>query len=196
MSETVKIKIAKIGRKEFPSKFKEGETYNITTIQDELTGRKGAAMGKWADAWKVGETIEGVWEKRTYKDKDGFEQESWNIKNPEQKPAGKGSGSWAPKKPTLVDAYQIAAALSPILFRDKKIKLDDITKLADEIMKRLNAATPAVDAQKPAGKDVDLNKEETVAKKPETKKKDDDFEVDEEETSSKSEDDEDEEDIF
>ena len=81
MSETVKIKIAKIGRKEMPSKFKEGETYSITTILDEISGRKGAAMGKFADGWKIGDTVEGIWEKRTWKDKDGFAQESWNIKS-------------------------------------------------------------------------------------------------------------------
>lgn len=175
MSEVVKIKVAKVGRKEMPSKFKEGETYNITTILDEISGRKGAAMGAFADSWKVGDTVEGIWEERKYTDKDGFEQKSWNIKNPVASKGGKGAmGQWGPRKPTLVDAYQIAAALAPVVYREKKsIKFDDIVKLADEVMKKLGAAVPA-EAKKAEGKDVDLNKEE---KKSDKKEEADDFDV-------------------
>src|SRR3972149_10658841 len=172
MSETVKIKIAKIGRKEMPSKFKEGETYSITTILDEISGRKGAAMGKFADGWKIGDTVEGIWEKRTWKDKDGFAQESWNIKNPNATTGGKG-GSWGPRKATIVDSYTVAAALAPILFKDKKtVKLDDISALADALMKKFGAV---VSEKKAEGADVDLNKEE--GKKNTVKKDDTDFEV-------------------
>jgi len=164
MADTVKIKIAKLTTKVMPSKFKEGETYNMTTVLDEISGRKGTAMGAFADAWKVGDTVDGIWEKRTYKDKDGFDQESWNIKNPAPKVYGGQSGTWAPKKPTIVDAYTIAVALVPVFFKDKKVKLDDVARLADEVMKKLVATAPA-DAAKPAGKDVDLNKEEVSAPK-------------------------------
>jgi len=197
MSDTVKIKIAKVGRKEMPSKFKEGETYNITNILDEISGRKGAAMGAFADSWKVGDTVEGIWEKRTWKDKDGFEQESWNIKNPNKKEfRGGGGGNWGPRKPNIIDAYMVAATLAPIIFKDKKVKLDDIAKLAEEVLKRLNAATPAADTKKAEGKDVDLDKEETPKKK--ATKKDADFDVEEEpKSTNKSEDeDEDEDDPF
>jgi len=176
MSETVKIKIAKIGRKEMPSKFKEGETYSITTILDEISGRKGAAMGKFADGWKIGDTVEGIWEKRTWKDKDGFAQESWNIKNPNATVGGKG-GTWGPRKATIVDSYTVAAALAPILFKDKKIvKLDDISALADALMKKFGANISESE-KKAVGADVDLNKEEVQTKKNPVKKEDTDFEV-------------------
>ena len=175
MSETVKIKIAKIGRKEMPSKFKEGETYSITTVLDEVSGRKGAAMGKFADGWKIGDTVEGIWEKRTWKDKDGFAQESWNIKNPNATTGGKG-GSWGPRKATIVDSYTVAAALAPILFKDKKtIKLDDISALADALMKKFGASVSESE-KKAVGADVDLNKEEVQTKK-DVVKKDSDFDV-------------------
>ena len=176
MSETVKIKIAKIGRKEMPSKVKEGETYSITTILDEISGRKGAAMGKFADGWKIGDTVEGIWEKRTWKDKDGFAQESWNIKNPNATVGGKG-GTWGPRKATIVDSYTVAAALAPILFKDKKIvKLDDISALADALMKKFGANISESE-KKAVGADVDLNKEEVQTKKNPVKKEDTDFEV-------------------
>lgn len=201
MSDVVKIKIKKIGRKQMPSKFKEGETYNITTVLDEISGRKGAAMGQFADSWKVGDEVDGIWEKKTWKDKDGFEQENWNIKNPvkkEFKGGGGGGSTWAPKKPSIVDAYTVAAVLAPVLFKDKKIKLDDISKLADELMKRFSASTPTTDTSKDTVAEIDLDKEEKAkpAAKP-AKKADDDFDVDETTTEkpATSEDD-DEEDIF
>lgn len=178
------------------SKFKEGETYNITNILDEISGRKGAAMGAWADGWKVGDTVEAIWEKRTWKDKDGFEQESWNLKNPNANKGGRGGGSsWGPRKATIMDAYQIAATLAPLLYKDKKsLKFDDIVKLADEVMKKIGAAA-APDTKKAEGKDVDLNKEEAPKKK--AAKADDDFEVKEETTkTSDDESEDDEEDIF
>ena len=158
-----------------PSKFKEGETYSITTVLDEVSGRKGAAMGKFADGWKIGDTVEGIWEKRTWKDKDGFAQESWNIKNPNATTGGKG-GSWGPRKATIVDSYTVAAALAPILFKDKKtIKLDDISALADALMKKFGASVSESE-KKAVGADVDLNKEEVQTKK-DVVKKDSDFDV-------------------
>lgn len=186
--DKVNIKITKVGRKQMPSKFKEGETYNITTVMDEITGRKGVAMGAWSDGWKVGDTVEGIWEEKKYTDKDGFEQKSWNIKNPEKKEFK--AGSYGPRKATLVDAYTIAAALAPILFKDKKsLKFADIVTLAENVMKKLEVAPAAALAEKVAT--VDLDVEEKAGKK-ETLKKDDDFEVD-----AKTQDDvDDDEDIF
>lgn len=183
MSESVKIKITKLGRKEFPSKFKEGETYNITTILDEISGRKGSAIGKFADNWKIGDTVDGIWEKRIYKDKDGFEKEDWNIKDPNKKEFKGGGGNWGPKKPSIVDAYNLAVSLVPFLFKDKTITLEKVSKLADEIFKKLSS-TVNPDTKKAEGKDVDLNKEEPVKKKEE----DSDF--------SSSETDEDDDEIF
>lgn len=165
MSDIVKIKISKIGRKQMPSKFKEGETYNITTIMDEITGRKGVAMGTFADSWKVGDTVEGIWEEKKYTDKDGFEQKSWNIKNPNKKEFKAGS-SFGPRKATLVDAYTIAALLAPVLYKDKKtLKFSDIAKLADEVMKKVEVVPAAPAAEKV--KTVDLDKEEKTGKKEE-----------------------------
>lgn len=197
MSDITKIKIAKVGRKEMPSKFKEGETYSITTILDEISGRKGTGIGKFSDSWKVGDTIEGIWEKRVWKDKDGFEQESWNIKNPNATPAGGKGGTWGPRKATLVDAYTVAAALAPVLFKDKKtIKLDDISALADALMKKFGSSTEPAE-KKAEGVDVDLNKEGIAAKKTTVVKEDSDFEVKgtTEKTAEDTEE-EDEEDIF
>ena len=188
MSEAVNIKIAKVGRKQMPSKFKEGDTYNITTIMDEITGRKGVAMGTFADSWKIGDTVQGIWEEKKYTDKDGFEQKSWNIKNPEQKKFTGGS-SYGPRKATLVDAYTIAATLAPLLFKDKKtLKFSDISKLADEVMKKIETA-PATPAAAPA-KVVDLDEEEKIGKK--KLAADEDFEVAEKPVA----DDDDDEDIF
>lgn len=190
--DKVKIKISKVGRKQMPSKFKEGETYNITTVMDEITGRKGQAMGAWSDVWKVGDIVEGIWEEKKYTDKDGFEQKSWKITNPDKKEF-KGGGSYGPRKATLVDAYTIAALLAPLLYKDKKIlKFEDIAKLADEIMKKVEVipATPAATAEKV--KTVDLDKEEKAGKKEETVDKD--FDVDT--IPAKGEDDVDDEDIF
>mgnify|MGYP000879891149 FL=1 len=175
MSEVVNIKIAKIGRKEMPSKFKEGATYNITTVMDEISGRKGAAMGVFADNWKVGDIVKGIWEEKKYIDKDGFEQKSWNIKNPEQKKFT--SGSYGPRKATLVDAYTIAATLAPSLFKDKKtLKFSDISKLADEIMKKLETAPATTETENAKNvKTVDLDEEEKTGKS--KAEKDDDFDV-------------------
>lgn len=197
MSDVTKIKIAKVGRKEMPSKFKEGETYSITTILDEISGRKGTGIGKFSDGWKVGDTVEGIWEKRMWKDKDGFEQESWNIKNPNAAPMGGKSGTWGPRKATLVDAYTVAAALAPILFKEKKtVKLDDISALADALMKKFGSSTAPAE-KKAEGVDVDLSKEDTLAKKKTVVKEDGDFEVaGTAEKAAEETEEEDEEDIF
>ncbi len=146
-----KIKIIKLGRKQQPSKFKPGEMYSITTIMDEKN-RKLAAMGKWAEDWKVGDVVEAEIEEKKWTDKDGFEQVSLNVKNPNQKPFTPGGGRsfFNPK----ITAYQLAATLAPILFGDKKkITLKDIDELAEELKKRIEVApqpSEAVEAKKSA----------------------------------------------
>ncbi|MFA5174609.1 MAG: hypothetical protein WC438_05505 [Candidatus Pacearchaeota archaeon] len=153
-----KITIVKIGRKEQPSKFKPGETYNITTVLDEK-GRKLVAMGGWADAWKIGDVIEVEINEKTWKDKEGFDQVSLNLTNPNKKPWTGGQGGAVVN--TTIISYQIAAQLSSILFADskKKIKLDDISALADEIKKRISVAAPAEKI-----KEIDVDKQDAPAK--------------------------------
>jgi len=129
-----KIKIIKLGRKQQPSKFKPGETYSITTVMDDKN-RKLAAMGKWAEDWKIGDVIEAEIEEKKWTDKDGFEQISLNIKNPKPFTPGAGRGFFNPK----ITAYQLAAALAPLFFKDskKKITLKDIDELAEELKNRI-----------------------------------------------------------
>lgn len=144
MSE--KIKIVKIGRKQQPSKFKPGETYNITTLMDEQN-RKLVAMGRWADNWKIGDVIEANIEEKKWTDKDGFEQISLNLKNPEQKPFTPFGGGQ--KTNPIVIAYQLAASLAPLFFGDKKkITLADVDKLAEELKKRIDVPTTTEEVKK------------------------------------------------
>lgn len=174
MSTAVKIQIEKLGRKSMPSKYKEGDTYSITTIKDSITGRKGSAIGGWADNWKEGDSVEAIWSPREFTDKDGFTQKTWSLENPNKNTK---TGSWGPKKPTLVDAYMIAAALAPVLFKEGKVNLDKITKLADEVFKKISGTV----ASSTGVTDIDVSESEKspVTKKP-TKKVDSDFDVEDE----------------
>jgi hypothetical protein len=144
MSKTEQIKIVQIGRKQLPSKFKPGETFTITTVMDDKN-RKLAALGQWSEGWKEGDTIEGIIEEKQWTDKDGFQQTSLNIKNPNQQtfvpyPA---PAAQTATNPSLV-FYEIAAQLAPLLFKDKKgVKLDDIDKLVAELKKRIEGNTSA-----------------------------------------------------
>jgi len=165
-----KITIVKIGRKAQPSKFKPGETYNITTVMDDKN-RKLVAMGAWADGWKIGDIIEVEVSEKKWTDKDGFEQTSLNIANPNKKPwTGGGSGA----NPTIA-SWQIAAQLAPLFYADakKKVKLDDIASLADEIKKRISI--PEASTEKV--KEIDVTKEEKATTN--VKAKDTDFDEDE-----------------
>ena len=171
MSETVKIKIAKVGKKQQPSKFKPGETYTIATIMDEITGRKASAFGGWTDNWKVGDEIDVVWKENNWTDKDGFEQKGWNLDDPNKKPytGPKGGYAAATAKPSIVDAYMIAATLAPVLYANKKVvKFEDIVKIVDAVKVKLDAVTPVVAAaaapvaEKVKSIDVDTEKVPTT----------------------------------
>ena len=169
MSETVKIKVSQIGRKQQPSKFKPGDTYTIATIMDELTGRKASAFGKWTDEWVIGGEYNAVWKENNWTDKDGFEQKGWNLENPDKKEwtGGQGGGFAAAAKPSIIDAYAIAATLAPVLYATKKtaIKFEDVVKIADALKAKFDEATPAPAA--PAAESVakiDVDKEEITEK--------------------------------
>lgn len=165
MSDDKKIErvvIAKIGRKEMPSKFREGETYTMTNIQTE-DGRVMTTFTDWAKTWKVGDAIEGIITSSTYKNKQGFDEESIRIADPSL--ADKKKGAWsggarAGGVPRIVDAYKIAAQLAPVLYAGKTgVKLDDISALANEIKKRIDAgagtpSAPAAPVAKPAPQEV------------------------------------------
>lgn len=166
MSETTKIKISQIARKQQPSKFKPGETYTIATIVDEITGRKASAFGVWTDDWKVGGEPEVIWKENKYTDKDGFEQKGWNLENPNKKVYTGPRGGGFAAKPSIVDAYAIAATLAPVLYAGKKaIKFEDVVKIADALKTKFDEALPAPAA--PAAEEVkkiDVDKEEIADK--------------------------------
>jgi len=170
MSETVKIKISQIGRKQQPSKFKPGDTYTIATIMDELTGRKASAFGKWTDGWTVGSEQEVIWKENNYTDKDGFEQKGWNLENPDKKEyTGPRGGFGAAPKPSIIDAYAIAATLAPVLYANKKtaVKFEDIVKIADALKAKFDEAIPAAAQTTEATEEVkkiDVDKEEITQK--------------------------------
>ena len=157
MSE--KIKIVKIGIKQNPSKYKPGETYSIVTVMDEQN-RKLTAMGKWAEGWKVGDTIDAIVEEKKWTDRDGFEQTGLSLKNPTPSTFNKGY-----QKNTLVDAYHIAAALVPALYgTTKKVKMEEIDKLAEYVKNKLDANAPIATPAAPAKENVPVaNVNETSA---------------------------------
>ena len=139
--ETVDIKIATLSKKEMAGQY---GPYNLISILDEVSGRNGAASGKWTDSWKVGDIINGQWSLRKYTDKNGTERMSWDIKNPTPSTyTGNKSGNYAPKKPNIVDAYTVAAMLAPVMFKDSKFKLESFVKLADKIKENFDKATPS-----------------------------------------------------
>ena len=180
MSDVVKIKITKIGKKQQPSKFKEGDTYTIATIMDEYTGRKASGFGKWTDDWKEGHEFNGIWVANNWKDKDGFEQKGWNIENPDKKEyTGPRGGAAATL--TIIHAYTIAAALAPVIFADKKkIVMSDIEKLVEAVKTKLDASAPNAEEkteEKKKVKDIDVDKEDK--KSSEKTGDDEDFDVDE-----------------
>jgi len=141
MSGIEKIKIVQLGRKSQPSKFKPGEMYAITTIMDDKN-RKLGAMGAWAEKWVVGDVIEGTIVEKKWTDKDGFEQVSLNIENPNKKEfSPRGGGSYS--NPVIV-SYQLAATLAPLFFEGKKkLTLADIDSLAAELKKRIDVVPAA-----------------------------------------------------
>ena len=164
MSNMEKIKIIKIATKQQPSKFKPGETYTITTVLDEKN-RKLTAMGAWAEGWKVGDEIEATIEEKKWTDRDGFDQISLNLKNPNQKKFTPRGSYFNP----VVVSYQLAATLASLLFASKKkVTLADIDKLAEELKKRIDTSP--------------VQKTEEV-KKPEVKKTPE-IDVDEEDDSN------------
>ncbi|MFA5395005.1 MAG: hypothetical protein WC346_03200 [Methanogenium sp.] len=162
MANVEKIKIVKIGRKQQPSKFKPGETYSITTIMDEKN-RKLVAMGAWGEKWQVGDVIEASVEEKKWTDKDGFEQISLNLKNPNQSAFTPRGGSYF--NPVVV-SYQLAASLAPLFFSGKKkVTLANVDELAAELKKRIEVKQTPAPAAVPEKKEVptvDVDKEETT----------------------------------
>lgn len=165
-----KIKIVKIAVKQQPSKYKPGETYSIVTVMDEQN-RKLTAMGKWAEGWKVGDVVEAIVEEKKWTDRDGFEQTGLSLKNPTPSTFNKGY-----QRNTLVDAYHIAAALAPVVYAStKKVKMEDIDKLAEYVKTKLDVPTPQNTPAAPAAEKVstvDVN--ETTAGPAQTTQKEDD----------------------
>ncbi len=172
MSE--KITIKKIGRKDMPSKFKEGETYKMTTILDDKS-RKMSAFGAWAEGWNVGDEVEVDIKEKSWKDKDGFEQINLNLDNPNKKPfTPRGGGNFNP----LISAYNSAAMFAIALAvsgSKKKLTLADLDKIAEHIKSKFDSTTTTTE-KKEGVPEVDVEKEQKT-----NSKKDEDFDDDDEE---------------
>ena len=168
MSE--KITIVKLASKQQPSKYKPGETYSIITILDDKN-RKLTAMGKWAESWKVGDVSDVLVDERKWKDRDGFDQTGFSLKNPNAQEFGKG---FKPRN-IMIDAYTIAAALMPVVHKTtKKVTMKEVDELAGYIKGKLETSTQAGSApvSAPAVPSIDVNKTESA--------EDSDVEVEEE----------------
>lgn len=180
-----KITIKKIGRKDMPSKFKEGETYKMTTILDD-NNRKMTAFGQWAEGWKVGDEVEVDVKEKTWRDKDGFEQTSLNMDNPNKKPfTPRGGGNFNP----MISAYQVAAtfALALATSGKKKLSLEDLDKIAEHVKSKFGSTTET--EKKDDVPEVDVEKEGKGKKK--KVEKDDDFDDEEDEDVEEEDDDDD-----
>lgn len=172
MSE--KITIQKIGRKDMPSKFKEGETYKLTTILDEK-GRKMAAFGKWAEGWKVGDVIEAQIKEKKWTDKEGFEQVGLSLENPNKQTFTPGGikSNFNPTISAYNNAVLFAIALG-VSGSKKKITLEDLDKIATHFLGKFDTSTTTATTDNVPT--VDVAKEEKQAPK---KVKDDDFDEEE-----------------
>ena len=137
--------------------------------------RKLTAMGRWAEGWKVGDIVDAVVEERKWTDRDGFEQTGLSLKNPTP------STFKGYQKNTLVDAYHIAAALAPIIYNGKKIKMVKIDKLAEYINNKLEVTAPQNNTAAPAAVDpvpaVDVNETKSPAAEPSTTVEDNELEI-------------------
>lgn len=191
MSE--KITIKKIARKDMPSKFKEGDTYKMTQVID-IEGRKMTAFGKWAENWKEGDTPDVIINKKSWKDRDGFEQISLNLENPNKSTGSFGGGS---RKTTsfnpMLTIYNSAAMFAVALAvsgTKKKLKLEDLDRIAEHIKEKTSETSEAIETKEVPSVDVD---KETNKKK--TKVKDEE-ELDIEEESDEDDDFDDDEDGF
>lgn len=157
---TEKLKIIKLGRKQQPSKFKPGETYSITTMMVSECSKgkniKISAMGAWSDAWKEGDIVEGIIEEKKWTDKDGFEQTSFTLTNPNKK-------TFTPRATAnpLIIAYQIAATLASLIFANKKkVTLEDIDKLALAIKSKIDVSSVEEPKKEEKVKEIDVEKED------------------------------------
>ncbi len=168
-----KITIKKVGRKDMPSKFKEGETYKMTTVLDDKN-RKMTAFGQWAENWKVGDEVEVTIKEKTWRDKDGFEQTNLNLDNPNKKPFTPRGGTFNPAISAYNSAAMFAIALA-VSGAKKKLNLADLDRIAEHIKAKFDAFSTT--EKKDDVPEVDVEKED----KSKPKEKDDDFDEEVEE---------------
>ena len=175
-----KITIKKIGRKDMPSKFKEGDTYKMTTVLDDKN-RKMTAFGKWAENWSVGDNVEVNIKEKTWRNKDGFEEVSLNLDNPNKQayiPRGGAGASGGSFNNPVISAYSSAAMFAVALAvsgAKKKLTLADLDKIADHIKSKFGVTDST--EKKDDVPVIDVEKEEK--QKPKKKEeKDPDFDDD------------------
>lgn len=161
MSE--KITIAKLARKDMPSKFKEGDTYKMTTILDN-NKRRMTAFGRWAEGWNIGDEVEVNIKTKTWRDKDGFEQTSLNLDNPNKQPfvprgGGGGGGAVNPMIGIYNSAVIFAVALA-VSDAKKKLTLEDVDKIANHIKTKCDEGTTDNVEKKAEVPKVDVEKDQ------------------------------------
>lgn len=175
MSNTEKITIIKIKRQDMPSKYKEGDTYKLTTILDSKK-RKMTATGKWAENWKVDDVIEAIIEKKPWTDRNGNEIINLNLKNPNPKTfQSRGYG----QKSIVSEAATIAIQLFPLLNPKAKITIDSFFELVEEIKIKFDELQKNESSGK-SSKSVNVDAENWDEENEEKKKDNDDDDFDEE----------------
>lgn len=184
-----KIKIKKIGRKDMPSKYKEGETYALMTVLDHKN-RKLTAFGKWAEGWKVDDVVEVNIVEKTWRDKDGFEQVNLNLENPNKGQftpgGGRGGGfNFAASAYNNAVMYLIAVGLSG---EKKKVTLEEVDKVAAYFLTKISSGSGTPVAETTKVKTVDVEEDIKPLKK-KAKAADEEFEEAEETTEETEEED-------
>jgi len=141
---TEQIKIQNITTKQNPSKFQPGQFYTIATIIDEK-GRELTAMGKWAESWKVGDTISAIVEQNQWTDRQGQAHTSLKLKNPN--PSTNFQKSGYSKDNTMIDYYDLAIKAMSVLANKEAVTLDYIHKCAEAIKTKIEGNTQAPQQQ-------------------------------------------------
>ena len=153
--ETIKIK--KLGRKQMPSKYREGQTYAMTQIID-AQNRKMTGFGPWTENWKIEDEISANITKSDFTDRNGITKTSLKLENPNPSSQQRGQ-QYDTNRIPYVDrlGWEIASKLAPILFSGQKgVKLSDIEKLVIAIKSKLDPSKESVP-------EIDIHQEDTTS---------------------------------
>jgi hypothetical protein len=117
--------------------------FQKVTVVDGITGRTATAIGDWVANWKVGDSIDVIWE--------NSEKYGWQLKNPAKAgvaPMQQAAPQSAANTASIdVHCLMIASNLAPFLFKNKdKPHLDDVVALSKAVKERLVGGKPATPA--------------------------------------------------